>query len=120
MHYIGEHMLRILIMGILVSSNALAFQCKDLKFNQAKNAVVELKKYSDTKDIFVVDEFCEACMDSYPRPILVENISFKREANHYHVILNNKVVDISYLYVEGHSLSHIVGCKTVAVSEYLD
>ena len=107
-------------MGIIFSGNALAFQCKNLSFNQAKKAVIELNKYRELKDIFVIDKFCEACQDSYPKPILVGNVSLKRSNNHYQVSINNSPTDISYIYVEGRSLSHYTGCKTVAVSTHLD
>ncbi len=111
----------ILIMGIVFSSaHALAFQCKNLSFNQAKKAVVELNKYNDLKSIFVIDKYCEACQDPYPSPILVGTVSLKRIQDSYQVAVNDSPLDISHIYVEGRSLSHLTGCKTVAVSKFLD
>lgn len=112
--------MKLFILGLLLTTNAFAFQCKDLSYNQAKKAAEEINKYLELKPILVIDKYCEACFDKYPKPILVHNVDLKRIENTYQVTINSKATDLSYIYVEGKSLSHYAGCETVAVSKFLN
>jgi len=100
-------------------SFAKNLECENLNEKQA-NRALELLKTELKKDVFVIDKYCESCFDSYPSPILVESIDVKKDSANFHIEINNNIVDITYLYVEGRSLASFAGCETIAVSPFLD
>lgn len=96
-------------------------QCNKIKPNQAKRALKILQNAQKKSDFFIVDRYCEFCEETkYPKPILVETVSIDSDESTAKIKINNKEQDLAYIYVEGENLAHKVGCRTIAVSQYLD
>ena len=112
------------IFAILVSTmdTASAAQCKFLSNNQAEQAQEVLMGNTAIASMNVVDYYCESCMDKYPKPIVLDDIKIVRNiiGEKSVIMINNKSVDLAYLYVNGVNLASEVSCETYAVSTYLD
>jgi hypothetical protein len=93
-----------------------------LSKKQVRNAQEIIIQSQANNSIFVIDRYCEACLDLYPKPIVVENVELRRNKKQRatSLVINKKIEDIAYLYVNGENLARKVGCKTVAVSNYID
>jgi hypothetical protein len=105
-----------------LSTSTFASQCKYLSKVQVKNAQDIIVESQANNSIFVIDRYCEACLDLYPKPIVVEDVGAKAHINKLtsSLLINKRIEDIAYLYVNGENLASKVGCKTVAVSKYID
>lgn len=110
------------ILLICSVQNALAGQCHYISKIQADKALAILESHKDKSALFVIDQYCESCMDSYPKPILVDSFSVQkhRMKNIFEISINTNTIDAAYTYVDGSNLATLIGCKTVAVSKYLD
>lgn len=117
-----KHYLFVFIIFMATSQLTLAGQCNYMNKSQALKALEILEKSKDEFDLFVIDKYCESCLDAYPKPILVNSFAIKKhkQPNIYELSINTKTIDAAYTYVDGNNLANMVGCKTVAVSKYLE
>lgn len=123
--YIPKHLretMKLLIILLLLCSNAFASQCESVSLDQATKALNILNKFNASKSIFVIDEYCEACLDYIPKPILVNSIKLVKDKRSHKasIEINKSKIDMAYIFVEGDNLAKKIGCKTYAVSSYLN
>lgn len=71
------------------------------------------------KNIPVIDYYCGHCLDQYVRPIVIDNIIIEKKGSHWELLINGKVQNIAYLYVENNNMGHQVGCSPQAVSRII-
>lgn len=98
----------------------LAFdaQCEKLTKAQAIQAQLTIEKVSKkVPDLMIVDQYCEYCMDPYPRPIVIDEVEVDHDQNSYFLKINGEKIDIAFIYVDNKNLAHAAGCKTIAISE---
>lgn len=100
-----------------------SFAQNDCKILSKKQAI-KVKKLIDRSrynPMLTIDQYCEACLDNYPQAIVVHNYSIKEIGkNQYHLRVNNRALDLTYFFAGGINLAQAVGCKTIAVSKYLE
>ena len=96
----------------------MAAQCENVSVTTATKALNFLKKLDSSQEIFIVDEYCEACLDYIPKPILVNSIKLIKDkrTNRASIEINKNKVDMAYIYVDGDNLAKMIGCHTYAVS----
>lgn len=112
-----------IFMLIALSTNvAFAAQCKFISNDQAQRAEEFIKGNSKIANISVVDYYCESCLDKYPKPIVLDEIKIVRNIIGERAVLmiNNKSIDLAYIYVNGANLAHEISCETYAVSAFLN
>lgn len=110
----------VLLFISLLSFNTIAGQCNKLNTKQANKAKEIIENAMESSELFVVDRYCESCLDNYPKPIVVDEFSIEKEGSASQLSINDKVEDIAYIFVNGVNLATMVGCKTIAVSQYID
>ncbi|MAZ47905.1 MAG: hypothetical protein CME65_05040 [Halobacteriovoraceae bacterium] len=103
----------------LNTSHASINNCQNLSKQQALKAF-NLIKTTDIYEYTILDLYCEACLDSYPKPLLVESYKVMKTKNGYSVFLDGMAYNLAYLYSGGENLAQKVGCETFAVSKYLN
>ena len=110
----------LIIMGIMISGNLQASvnDCEILTKGQAMHAS-EVVRYNHKFRYNVIDLYCEACKDSYPKPILVDRYSVKKNGEGYSLFLDGISYNLAFLYSGGVNLAQLVGCRTFAVAKYL-
>lgn len=100
--------------------------CTELSHQQAKSSLKiihhQIINQSNQvfKDIPIIDYYCEQCRDQYVRPIVVESIDIKKVGTFWRLLINEKVQNIAYLYVDNTNIGHMVGCAPKAVSKKLN
>ena len=102
------------------SIKAFSSQCVDLKYNQASKALKIVNNSKINKEFYVLDKYCESCLDTYPKPILLNDIEIDSSDSISHILINGKVEDLAYIYVDGENLAQKVNCRTIAVSKFSD
>ena len=109
-----------IVMGIMVSLNiqAAVNDCEILSKKQAQTALSHIEA-NDIYSYTVVDLFCEACLDDYPKPIVVNDYRIKKNPKGFSLYLDGVAFNLAYLYSGGTNLAQVVGCNTFAVSKYL-
>jgi len=114
----------LLLVGTLLfcMSTFASGQCEIISASKAVQAMQILNEKLANSPLMVIDNYCEACMDELPRPIVVESIEHKivQADTLSSLKINGKVVDLAYIYVDGENLANQIGCKTIAVSKNLD
>ena len=114
--------MRILFILLLfvISAPAFAVQCINLSKDQALAAQLAIEHVSKkVPDFLVIDQYCEHCLDAYPRPIVVDEVTVTHDAKNYYLLINEEKVDIAYIYVDNKNLASLAGCKTIAVSKII-
>lgn len=115
--------MRILIISIFLlalSASAFAHQCISLDRDQAIGAQLAIEKVSKkVPDFLVIDQYCEHCLDPYPRPIVVDEVKITHDSKSYYLYINGEKIDIAYIYVDNKNLANLAGCKTIAVSKII-
>lgn len=114
--------LRILpIIAILFSFNVLADQCSVLPMKSAVQAQDLLEKHLHTHSIAVIDKYCESCRDESVQPIVIDKVELRdfQVVGFKQVYVNNKKLDLAYIYLGGVNIAEQIGCKTRGISKYL-
>lgn len=93
--------------------------CKQISEKQAYKAFKLIQK-SDVFEYLILDQYCEACLDDYPQPILVDKYAIKPFKEKYALYIDDKAINLTYFYAGGENLAQAVGCKTTAVSQYIE
>ena len=104
----------------MISGNiqATVNRCEILTKAQALHALNAIEN-NDLYSYTVIDLFCEACLDDYPKPIVVNKYKIKKNGKGYSLYLDGISYNLAYLYSGGTNLAQLVGCETFAVSKYL-
>jgi hypothetical protein len=111
---------KLLVLGMLFSWEAFAMNnCKLISEKQATKAFKLIQK-SDIHEYLVIDQYCEACLDDYPQPIVVEKFAIKPNQGKYSVFIDDKAINLTYFYAGGENIAQAVGCETIAVSKYIE
>lgn len=113
----------IILGAILIQVNVWASgQCDIVSSGKAKLAAKILESEKQKQNLFVIDQYCEACMDEFPMPFVVETIESKPLKFNAlsQVLINGIAIDMAYVYINGENLAEKIGCKTIAVSKNLD
>jgi hypothetical protein len=112
----------LLIISLLVTSTvSYADQCSVLPTKSALMAKVILSEHVKSNSIAVIDSYCESCRDETPKPIVIDSIELKdfQIAGFKEIFINNKKIDLAYIYLEGVSIAGKIGCKAFGISKYL-
>lgn len=113
----------LIIMGIMIFTlrgvHAGINQCEVITKDQAIAAFNLIKK-ADIYDFTILDQYCEACLDDYPKPLFIQNYKVQKNGKGFSLFLNGEPSNLAYLYSGGSNLAQEIGCKTVAVSKYLE
>lgn len=115
------NMLRTMIFSLLFSTQLWAAQCEVLPKVAAQKAYELLLKHKKVNDIAIIDRFCKSCFDKYPKPIVIDELEITdfQVKGFQEIKINNDVIDLAYLFLEGDNLAKLVGCKTITDSSYL-
>lgn len=108
---------------LMISTKSYATQCLYLNQKQAKKAYEALQSHlqQNSNLIPIIDQYCESCLDEYPRPLVINSYKLKSVGYGLHQILvNDKPIDIAFTYLNGDNLASTANCKTVAVSMTLN
>lgn len=105
----------------LLTGQVLAAQCHALPKDMAIKAVNILTKHKKLNPIAVVDKYCKACRDEAAIPIVLDSVeAIDFQINGYKkIIVNNKKIDLAYIYLNGENIADMIGCKAVGVSRFL-
>ena len=111
----------IILSLLLTSTISYADQCSVLPLKSAQLAKSILNKHLESNPIAVIDSYCESCRDESPRPIVIDSIELKdfQIAGYKEVFVNDKKIDLAYIYLEGVSIAGKIGCKAFGISKYL-
>lgn len=115
-----KKILNYILISNIFALNAIAAQCVVLPEEKANKAVELLIKHKKRNPIAVIDLYCEACRDEYPRPIVLENvelINFQVEG-YKQIMINNKKIDLAYSYLNGVNIASMIDCKAIGVKKY--
>lgn len=95
--------------------------CKFLSAKYAAKAFTDLSALVKAKEIPVIDKYCASCNDPYVKPIVIEKVGYKphQVKGYASISINDKEVDLAYLYLNGRNLGYTYHCKTQAATEYL-
>ena len=106
---------------LMTSTLAWADQCSTLPADKAQQAYKIIDKFIKSNEIAVLDIYCEACRDDYPIAIVADSVDIKefQVKGYKEVLINDKNVDLAYLYLNGENIAKMVGCKTMGVDQYL-
>jgi hypothetical protein len=112
------------ILAFLISSSAFAFndQCENLTQKQAKAAESFIADaFQATQNIPVIDYLCEHCENNeYIRPIVMDSVKLKTAGKVFQILINGKIQNTAYLYLNGRNIAHYIGCKPKAVSAFIN
>ena len=105
----------------LFSCSAFADQCSVLPISSAIKAKEILNKHLNSNSIAVIDRYCESCRDEMATPIVIDTIELKSFQVHGYneIYVNDKKIDLAYIYLDGNNIASQVGCNTIGVSKYL-
>ena len=116
----GIMRIAIFLMVIFLSTaQASINNCQNLSKSQALEAF-NLIKNTDIYEYTILDLYCEACLDTYPKPLLVESYKVMKTKSGYSIFLDGMAYNLAYLYSGGENLAQKVGCETFAVSKFLN
>lgn len=106
---------------LLFSSLSWADQCSKLPKDKALKAQKIISTFIKTNEIAVIDLYCQACMFTYPEPIVADSVSLKdfQVKGYKEILVNNVSIDLAYVYINGENVANIIGCKTVGVDKFL-
>lgn len=120
----GGFLKKFCFLAILIFTlNTIAFadQCSALPLKQAYQAEQILKDFTKKNSIAVIDRFCEACMDTMVKPIVIDSIKIKdfQVKGYKEILINDKKIDLAYIYLNGENLAEKIGCKVIGNSYFL-
>lgn len=116
----------LVFIGLLfISNNAAADQCVYID-EKTRDAAYEMLKTTD-----VYTDFCAPCQDAEPIEKKVDKLEYKKvdymenDEQFYKIYINDKPIDLAYVYINGRNLGMQTSCKTYGggvqrVPEYID
>lgn len=114
----------ITIAMLLVTSNlCMAFnqQCQNLSYHQVKTVQQIISHHDQVfKNIPIIDYYCSHCLDQYVRPIVMESVAIERNGKYWNLLINQKVQNTAYLYLDNKNLGDKIGCNPKAVNKNLN
>lgn len=116
-------MILIIFPSIAISSN---IQCQKLSKLQARKAYQFLNHFRlKSKHIPIVDYYCEQCLDSYVRPIVMDDNSIqvkrnKNEPKTWNLFINGEVLNVAHLFLNNVNLGYRIGCMPKYVSKRIN
>lgn len=106
---------------MLFTNLVWADQCSTLPKQKALKAKNIIEKFIKSNDLAVIDIYCEACMDEIPKAIVADTVHLKdfQVKGFKEILVNEKVIDLAYVYLNGVNMASMIGCKTVGVEKFL-
>jgi hypothetical protein len=116
-------MIKMFIFLILMTTSSVAFadQCSVLPAKSAHIAKELLSNHLRSNTIAVIDRYCESCRDEVATPIVIDTVTIKdfQVDGFKEIYVNEKKIDLAYIYLEGVNIAGKIGCKAFGISEYL-
>ncbi len=108
-------------MLLMFSGLTWADQCSTLPKDKALKAKKIISSFIKANEIAVIDLYCQACMFTYPEPVVADSVSLKdfQVKGYKEILVNNISIDLAYVYINGENVASMIGCKTVGVDKFL-
>ena len=116
-------MIKIFIFIILITASSVvsADQCSVLPAKSAHIAKELLSNHLRSNAIAVIDRYCESCRDEVATPIVIDTVAIRdfQVDGFKEIYVNDKKIDLAYIYLGGVNIAGKIGCKAFGISEYL-
>lgn len=119
--FMKKRIVMTLLFKFVFMAQAWGAQCSALPEQKALKAQKLIADYVKQHQIAVVDMYCEACRDEYPKALVVESVALSdfQIKGYKEISVNNKAIDLAYMYINGENVASMVGCKAIGVDRYL-
>lgn len=106
---------------MLFTNLAWADQCSTLPNEKALKAKEIISNFIKTHEVAVIDLYCEACMDKIPKALVADTVNLKnfQVKGFKEILINEKSIDLAYVYINGENLASMIDCKTIGVDQFL-
>jgi len=104
-------------LSIVLIGQAKASQCQAIKGVDALKVEKLLNEFKANNPIAVIDRYCLSCRDQYVKPIVIDQIEIKdfQVRGYKEIYVNQKKIDLAYIYLNGENLAEKIGCKVKGI-----